>query len=133
MKSFMPTFALAVMVPVIEIFVIAVTILVTAPIGILAMEIIPVIRMFLVPCLPLRRIPVVRPDNISRRVSVIRGPPIFRAEKVIQDSIREPITVVKDPRGISPNPRCRDGMKGRRGIDLSISGYRHGAQGASSQ
>ena len=122
MKSFMPTFALAVMVPVIKIFVIAVTILVTAPIGILAMKIIPVIRMFLIPGVPPRSVPVIRPGNISRSVSVIRGPPIFRAEKVIQDAMREPITVVKDPRGISPHPRCRDGMNGRRGIDLSISG-----------
>ncbi len=133
MESFMPTFAHALMVPFIKSLVIVVTNPVPAPIGIGSMIILQVNRMGLIPSIPFRRIPVSRPDNINRSISVIWGPAIFRAEKVVQDPIREPIAVVKNPRGIRPNPRCRGRTRGWRCIDLCLGKCRHCADRPSSQ
>ena len=84
MESLIPTCTLAAMVPVIKILVITLTSLVFAPIGILSLKIFPVMRISLIPLMPPRFIPVIRSDNIGRRISVIRGPSILRPEKIIQ-------------------------------------------------
>ena len=84
MEASMPTFPLAMVVAIIEILVITLAGFVPGPIGILSLEILPVNRVALIPRMPLRRIPVVRPDNIGGRISVIRGPAILIAEKIMQ-------------------------------------------------
>jgi hypothetical protein len=83
----MPSSALASMVLVIEILVIMVTGAVTAPIRIPLFKILPVMRIALIPRIPLRRIPDLGSDNIGGRISVIRGPAILIAEVLIQQSI----------------------------------------------
>jgi len=87
MEALMPTFALAMMVAIIKILVITLAGFVSGPIGILSLEILPVVRVSLIPRTPLRRIPVVRPDNIGGRIGVIRGPAILSAEEIMQYSI----------------------------------------------
>ena len=87
MEALMPTFPLAMMVAIIEILVITLAGFVSGPMGILPLEILPVNRVALIPRMPLRRIPVVRPDNIGGRIGVIRGPAILSAEKIMQYSI----------------------------------------------
>jgi hypothetical protein len=71
----------------IKILVIMVTGAVAAPIGISLLKILPVMRIALIPRIPLRRIPDLGSDNISGRISVIRGPAILIAEVLIQQSI----------------------------------------------
>jgi hypothetical protein len=87
MESLMPTFPLAAMVFIIKILVISLTHPMSAPIGILLFESPPVMRIALIPRIPLRRIPDIRSDNIGGRISVIRGPAILIAEELLQDSI----------------------------------------------
>ena len=87
MESLMPTFPLATMVFIIKILVITLTNAMSAPIGILLFKILPVMRIALIPRIPLRRIPVIGSDNIGGRISVIRGPAILIAEELLQYSI----------------------------------------------
>jgi hypothetical protein len=84
MESLVPTCTLAAMVPVIKILVIMLAGLVSAPIGILALKILPVMRMSLIPLMPPRFIPGNGSDNIGGWISVIRGPSMLRPEKIIQ-------------------------------------------------
>jgi hypothetical protein len=106
---------------------------VSAPFRMLSLKIIPVFRMSLIPRIPPRRIPVIGSYNIDLRICVIRSKSISRAEKVIQDSIQKPITFVKGPGRIIPNPRCRYGTRGGRCIDLRLGKCGHRADRASSQ
>jgi hypothetical protein len=92
------------MVPVIKILVIMLTRLVSAPIRILSLKIFPVLRMSLIPRIPPRPIPVIGSYNIDRRICVIWGKANPGAEEEIQEAIQEPVTLVKDPRRIRPNP-----------------------------
>ncbi len=87
METSLPAFALAMMVPVIKILVIMLARMVLAPIGIPTGEILPVLRMLLIPGIPLRLVPVIGSDHIGGRISIIRGPPILIAVVVIQHSI----------------------------------------------
>ena len=87
LESLMPTFPLAAMVLIIKILVITLTNVMSAPIGILLFKIPPVMRIALIPRIPLRRIPVIGSDNIGGRISVIRGPPVLIAEELMQYSI----------------------------------------------
>jgi len=134
LESLIPTSPLAAMVPVIKILVIVPTNLVSAPFRMLSLKIIPVFRMSLIPRIPPRRIPVIGSDDIDLRICVIRSKSISRAEKVIQDPIHEPITFVKGPGRIIPNPRCHCyGTRGGRCIDLRLGKCGHRADRASSQ
>ncbi len=128
----MPTAALAMVIPVIEILAIMTAYLVVAPMRVAVLEILPVNRMSVIPPFPFRTIPVAGSDDIGFGIGVIRGPSISRAKKVMQDAIQEPITVVIDPRGIGASPRRRYGSRGR--IELRLGKPRHrpdraGAQG----
>ena len=87
MESLIPTFPLAAMVFIIKILVISLTNAMSAPIGVLLFKTLPVMRIVLIPRIPLRRIPVIGSDNIGGRVSVIRGPAILIAEEMLQYSI----------------------------------------------
>ena len=84
MESLIPTSALAAMVFIIKILVITLTNVMAAPIGILSLKTLPVMRIALIPRIPLRRIPVIGSDNIGGRIRVIRGPAILIAEELIQ-------------------------------------------------
>jgi hypothetical protein len=84
MESLIPTFPLATMVFIIKFLVIPLADAMSAPIGILLFKIPPVMRIVLIPHVPLRRIPVIGSDNIDGRISVIRGPAILIAEEMIQ-------------------------------------------------
>ena len=137
-ESLIPSFTLATMVSIIKILVIMLTRLVCAPIGILSLKILPVMRILLIPRIPPWRIPVSGSNNIGGRISVIRGPSISIAEIVIQHSIQKPITVIKDPWRIGANPGCGVKVLGRGGISLTIrvltiGGWRHWGGRASSQ
>jgi hypothetical protein len=85
--TFLPSFSLAAMVFVIETLVISMTMAVLAPIRISLAKGLPVLRVFLIPRMPLRPIPIIRPDNIDLRISIIRGPSIPVAVEVIQHAI----------------------------------------------
>jgi hypothetical protein len=87
MESLIPTSPLAAMVLIIKFLVITLTNAMSAPIGIPLFKILPVMRIALIPRIPLRRIPVIGPDNIGGRVRVIRGPAILFAEELLQYSI----------------------------------------------
>jgi hypothetical protein len=113
MESFMPTFPLAAMVLIIKILVIMLTDAMSPPIGISLFKIPPVMRIALIPRIPLRRIPVTGSDNIGGWISIIRRPAILIAEKLMQYSIQKPITLVKGPRRIIPDPRVRVRILGR--------------------
>jgi hypothetical protein len=113
MESLIPTLTLATMVLIIKILAITLPMLMFAPIGIPLRKILPVIRIALIPGIPPGSIPVIRSDDIGGSIGVIRGPSIVIAEKVIEDPIQKPITVVIDPRCIRPNPRCRVRILGR--------------------
>jgi hypothetical protein len=84
MESLIPTSPLVVMVFIIKILVISLTNAMSAPIGIPLFKTLPVVRIALIPRIPLRRIPVIRSDNIGGRIRVIRGPAILIAEEMIQ-------------------------------------------------
>ena len=133
--AFLPPGALATMVLFIEPLVITLTLPVLAPIRIRPLKILPVMGISPVPCIPPRRIPVLRSDPIGGRISVIRAPPVLRTEKEIQDSVQEPITVVIYPRRIRPHPRIRVRVRGRGRIlvGLSLSRPGHGGDRASTQ
>jgi hypothetical protein len=115
----MPTSPLAAMVLIIKILVIILTNAMSAPIGIPLFKILPVMRIALVPRIPLRRIPGLWSDNIGGRVSVIWGPAILIAEILMQYSIQKPITLVIGPRRIIPDPRVRVSILGRGWIVIS--------------
>jgi hypothetical protein len=83
---------------------ITLTLSVFTPIRILPMKTLPVLRLSLIPCQPSRSIPGSGSDNIAGRIRVIWGPTVIRAEKIVQDAIQKPITVVIDPRRIRPHP-----------------------------
>ena len=87
MGSLLPAFPLAAMVFIIKILVICLADAMSAPIGILLFKIPPVLRIALIPRIPLGRIPVIGSDDIGGRISVIRGPAILIAEKMLQYSI----------------------------------------------
>ncbi len=87
MKALIPTATLATMVLIIKFLVVMLSILVSAPIGILLGKTLPVMRILLIPRIPPRSIPVIRSDDIRRSIGVIRGPAIVIAEKVIEDPI----------------------------------------------
>jgi hypothetical protein len=93
------------MVLIIKILVITPTMLVGAPIGIALSKTLPVMRILLIPRIPPWSIPVIRSDDIGRSIGIIRGPSVVITEKVIQNSIQKPITVVMDPRCIRTDPR----------------------------
>jgi hypothetical protein len=86
-ESFLPPSPLATMVHFIETLVITLTFSVSGPIGILSLEILPVIRVSLIPPLPLRLIPVIGSYNIGGRIRVIRGPSVLRSKKIIQQTL----------------------------------------------
>ena len=86
-EAFMPISPVATMVLIEKLLVITLTNAMAAPIGIPLFKILPVMRVVFIPDIPLRLIPLIGPDNIGRRISVIGGPAILIAEKVIQDSI----------------------------------------------
>jgi hypothetical protein len=115
METFLPASPLAMMVPVIKILVITLTHMVSAPIGISLGKSLHILRVLLIPGRPPRRVPVGCSDNVGRRISVIWSPPILRAEKIVQQSILKPVTLVKDPWGVCPNPRCPVRVLGRWG------------------
>ena len=130
MEAAMPTFALAMMVAIIEILFITLAGSMSGPIRVLSLEILPVMRVVLIPRMPLRRVPVCRPDNTGGRIGVIRGPAILSAVKIMQDAIQEPITLVKDPGRIRPHPRRGVNILGRGRVAraIGLSRGRHGAQ-----
>jgi hypothetical protein len=86
-ESFLPPSPLATMVHFIETLVITLTFSVSGPIGILSPEILPVMRVSLIPRIPLRPIPVIGSDNIGGRIRVIRSPSVLRSEKIIQQTL----------------------------------------------
>jgi hypothetical protein len=86
-ESFLPPSPLATMVHFIEPLVITLTFSVSGPIGILSLEILPVMRVSLIPRLPLQLIPVIGSYNIGGRIRVIRGPSVLRSEKIIQQTL----------------------------------------------
>ncbi len=135
LDSSIPTSPLAVIVAVIKILVIVLANRVIAPLRILVLKIRPVLRMAPIPLIPPRRIPVSGSHNIGLRVCVIRGKSNFRAEKVIQDPIQEPIAFKKGPGRIGPNIRLDDNRLDRVGIVIALGGTRsrRHADGASSQ
>jgi hypothetical protein len=104
----------------IKILVIALTFSVSAPIGIRLLKLLIVLRISLIPRKPHRSIPVTGSQDISGRISVIRSPSVSGAEKVIQDAIQKPITVVIDPRRIRPDPRLRGRIRGRGWIRIAL-------------
>jgi len=77
---------------------------VSTPVRILPLKTLPVLRLPLIPRQPSRSIPSFESDNIAGRISVIWGTTVIRAEKVVQDTIQKPITVVIDPGRIRPHP-----------------------------
>lgn len=87
LESLMPTYPLAMMVLIIKLLVITLTNTMAAPIGILLFKTLPVMGIAFIPGIPLRRVPGRRSHDIDRRISIIRGPAIFIAEKVIQYSM----------------------------------------------
>ncbi len=103
-ESFLPPTALAAMVLLIEFPAITLALPVLMPIRIPPPKTLPVLRPHLIPRKPSRTIPGSGSDNIAGSISVIWGPTVFRAEKVVQDAIQKPITVVIDPRRIRPHP-----------------------------
>jgi hypothetical protein len=87
-----------------ELLIITLTLSVFTPIRILPLKTLQVLRLFLIPHLPSRSIPGPLSDNIVGRISVIWGPTVIRAVKIVQNAIEKPITVVIDPRRIRPHP-----------------------------
>lgn len=83
----LPAGALAMMVPVVKILVIALAIMVRAPVGISLRKSLDILRMLLIPGVPVPPIPVSRPDNIGDGINVIRGPAMAIAVKIIQHAI----------------------------------------------
>ncbi len=126
LESSIPTSPLAVIVAVIKILVIVRADLVGAPLRILSLKIIPVLGTGLIPRIPPRCIPVLGPDDIDLGIGVIRGKSNFRAEKVIEDPIHEPIAFVKGPGRIGPNIRLHDHRLDRACHVIALGGRRSG-------
>ena len=120
MVSFLPPRTLAAMMRFIETLVILLTFPVCAPVGILPLEISPVIGVALIPRLPPWLIPIIGSFNIGGRIRVIRGPAVLGTEKVIQQSLYKPVTVVIDPRRIRPDPRLSVTIRRRGGIVIAV-------------
>ncbi|MGA2402078.1 MAG: hypothetical protein ABSG91_10260 [Syntrophobacteraceae bacterium] len=104
LESFLPPTALAMMVLLKKFLIIMLTLPVFAPIRILPLKTLPVLRLSVIPRHPSRSIPGFGSDDIGGSISVIWGPTVFRAEKIVQDAIQKPVTVVIDPRRIRPHP-----------------------------
>src|SRR5208337_383386 len=121
LESFLPPSTLATMVLFIKILVITLTFSVSAPIGIRLLKLLIVLRISLIPRKPPRSIPVTGSDDISGSISVIWGPSVSGAEKVIEDAIQKPIAIVIDPRRIRPDPGLRVGIRGRGCIHIALS------------
>ncbi len=117
LEASIPTSPLAAIVAIVKILVIVAAHLVIAPLRILALEIIPVLRMGLIPGIPPRRIPVPGSDDIDLRIGVVRGESNFRAEKVVENPIYKPVALVKGPGRIIPHIG---------GHDIALSGRRSG-------
>jgi hypothetical protein len=115
METFLPATPLALMVPVIKTLVIMLTCRVFAPIGISLGKGLHILRVLMIPGGPPRRVPVGCSDNVGRRISVVRSPATLRAEKVVQQAIIKPVSLVEDPWGVGPNPRRPVSILGRRG------------------
>ncbi len=103
-ESFLPPAALAMMVLLKKFLTIMLTLPVSTPIRIVPLKTLPVSRLSLIPRQPSRSIPGLGSDNIVGRISVIWGPTVIRAVKIVQDAIQKPITVVVNPRRIRPHP-----------------------------
>ena len=86
-------------------FIVTLALSVFTPIRILLLKTHPVSRLPPVPRKPSRSIPRIGSDDIAGRISVVWGPTVFRAKKIVQGAIQEPVTVVIDPRRIGPHPR----------------------------
>jgi hypothetical protein len=113
METFLPATALALMVLVIKILVIMLTHMVVAPIGVSLGKSLHILRVLMIPGGPPRGVPVSCSDNVGSGISVIWSPPILRAKKIVQQSIIKPITLIKDPGGVGPNPRYPIRILGR--------------------
>jgi len=105
LESFLPPTALSGMVLLKKFLTIMLTLSVFTPIRILPVKTLPVLRPPLIPPQPSRSIPGFGSDNIAGSISVIWGPTVIRAVKIVQDAIQKPIPVVIDPRRIRPHPR----------------------------
>jgi hypothetical protein len=86
-EAFMPISPVATMVLIEKLLIITLADAMAAPIGILLFKTLPVTGIVFIPDIPLRFIPLIGPDNIGGRISIIWSPAILIAEKVIQDSI----------------------------------------------
>ena len=128
----MPTSALAMMVLIIKILIVMAACVVSAPIGIISVEIFPVVRMSLIPDIPILTVPLTGPDDVGGSIGIIRGPPVSGAEKVVEDSIQKPVAIVIDPRRIGPNPGVRVRILGWGWIAVGriALGIRRGCDGA---
>ncbi len=133
MPAMMPTAAMPMMVVLIETLVVMVADLVIAPIGVTAMKILVVTWMGAIPVMPFRPIPVTGSDDVGLGIRIIRGPAISGAEKVLQDPILEPVTVVVDPWGVGTYPRGRGRPRRRRWIILGIGRPGQGCEGPRGQ
>ncbi len=87
LESFLPLAALAMMVLLEKLLAIALTLPVSTPIRILPLKTLQVLRLSLIPCQPSRSIPGSGSDNIAGIISVIWGPTVIRAVKIVQDAI----------------------------------------------
>ena len=87
LKSFLPPGALAAMMLLKKFLTITLTLAVSAPIRILPLKTLPVLRPPVIPCQPSRSIPGFGSDNIVGSISVIWSPTVFRAEKIVQGAI----------------------------------------------
>jgi len=103
----LPPAALAVMVLVIKILVIPLARIVAAPVGIPLREVLDILRVLLIPGVPIRPVPVSRPDDVGNGINVIRSPAVSIPVKIIQHAVEKPIALVIDPRRIGPRPRGR--------------------------
>ncbi len=83
LESFLPPTALAAMVLLKKLLTIMLTLPVFTPIRILPMKTLPVLRLSLIPRQPCRSIPFQGSVNIAGRISVIRGPTVIRAVKIV--------------------------------------------------
>jgi hypothetical protein len=104
LEAFLPPAALALMVPVIKILIITLTRMVIVPIGISPGKSLHILRVLVIPGGPLRRVIVGCSDYVGRRISIIWSPTVLRAKKIVQHAVIKPISLVKDPRSIGPDP-----------------------------
>ncbi len=83
LESFLPLASLAMMMLLKKLLTITLALPVSTPIRILPLKTLPVLRLSLIPCQPSRSIPGLGPDNIAGSISVIWGPTVFRAVKIV--------------------------------------------------